>query len=161
MKVAIISYNEFVDCEGNGWKVAGKNSVLLLQNTGSAYLKSITMEERQKEIKEVTNPLWIQLQNERANIDKIVLYVGSNGSEELIEQLAKQGLTYDQAIFVFCDCDITQKIQLIKKNQLESSQFVLSECGGRETMLKIYKDILRKGALPNPKKKSLTKSKKI
>lgn len=156
MRVAMISYNAFVDGEPNGWKNQGDRAVLLLQNedgsmwgvdqnaTSSAQLKAGADDCVAK-----VNGLWGQLVEALPTIDKVVFYVGSYGAERVIELAAEHGLTPDKAVFVCCDCNMTKKMSMVRDRGFSSSKVVDCECGGHGTMRRLYKDVLTKGSLPN------------
>lgn len=156
MKVAMISYNMFVDGECNGWKNNGENGVLLLQNsdgnkwgvdqnaTTGAQLKAGADDCVLK-----VNGLWSQLVEVLPTIDKVVFYVGSYGAERVIELAAEHGLTPDRAIFILCDCNMTKKMGVIRSRGFSSSKVVYCECGGHGTMGRLYNDVLTKGSLPS------------
>ena len=152
MKIAMISYNAFVQNENNGWKKNGSNEVLLLQNAdGKAWgttQKGGNQELWDKETKAIVDPLWEQLKSVLKTIDKVVMYVGSYGAERIINLAAENGLTPDRAIFVFCSCNQAAKSQAIRQGGFAQSQIIDCECGGHGTMRWIYDRALSKGELP-------------
>lgn len=156
MKVAMISYNTFVDGERNGWKNQGDNSVLLLQNEdGSRWgvnqdaKNSAELKAGADDCVAKVNGLWGQLVEALPTIDKIVFYIGSYGAERVIELAAEHGLTPDKAVFVRCDCNMTKKMGVIRDRGFSFSKVVDCECGGHRTMRSLYNDILTNGNLLN------------
>ena len=154
MRVAMISYNLFVDGERNGWKNLKDNSILLLQNTARegwgmsrAPLTKSGEDKQHTESVAILDPLWTQLQNELPTIDAVVMYVGGVGAERVIAFAAKHGLTPDRAIFVCCDCNLHTKLCLINSNGFSSSIIIDCECEGHSTMNRIYRRILNEGRL--------------
>lgn len=157
MKVAMISYNTFVDGEHNGWKNNGDNSVLLLQNSNGSKWgmtqnipapRSEAGKQWNFEAKTLLDPLWEELKRELPTIDKVVFYVGSDGAERVIDLAGDNGLTPDHAIFVMCDCNMSRKMGVVRDRGFSSSQRVMCECGGHNTMNRIYRSALN-GSLPN------------
>lgn len=151
MKAALVSYNTFVRGEANGWKQVGENGVLLLQNAegktwgvsqiGQSHLKW------HEETKTIVDPLWQQLQGELTHIEKVILYVGSYGAERFIELAAAHGLTPEMVIFVFCDCNVVQKRSMLQQCGFSRSLVIPCECGGHQTMLRIFQNILSQGKI--------------
>ncbi len=152
MRVAVISYNVFIPGEANGWKVHGDNSLLLLQGSGGEWNSAWSMETYEKWhegiTKSIVDPLWEQLQNEWKTIEKVVFYVGSYGAEQVIELAAKQGLAPNRAVFVFCDCNLNKKRDMIRSHGFSASKVVPSHCGGQATMKQIYNNALTRGVVP-------------
>jgi len=156
MKVAMISYNTFVDGESNGWKNQGDNSVLLLQNEdGSGWgvdqnaTNSAQLQAGADDCVGKVNGLWGQLVEVLPTIDKVVFYVGSYGAERAIELAAEHGLTPDKAIFVCCHCNLNVKMRVIRDRGFSSSVIVDCECGGYNTMRLLYNNVLIGAGLPN------------
>lgn len=157
MKIAMISYNMFVDGESNGWKKKGRNRVLLLQNsTGKKWGTTQTLPGSRAEATKlweaetaaIVDPLWEQLKKELATIDKVVFYVGSDGAERVIELARENGLTPERAIFVMCDCNMGVKMGAVRQHGFSSSQIVNCSCGGHDAMRRIYDGALAHGSLP-------------
>lgn len=154
MRIAMISYNTFLAEEHNGWKHNGSNSVLLLQNAdgrkwGASQTARKTHKEWYQETKAIVAPLWEQLKSELPTIDKVVFYVGSHGAERVIELAAEHGLTPDRAAFLLCGCNTPRKIEMIRSRGFSSSMSMVCECGGHDTMRRLYYDVLCHGSLSN------------
>ena len=156
MRIAMISYNTFVDNEQNGWKNNGNNSVLLLQNTdGSRWgvdqgaTNAAELQAGADDCVSKVNDLWSQLVVALPELDKVVFYVGSYGAERAIELAAEHGLTPDRAVFVFCDCNMARKMEVVRSRGFSSSRVVDCECGGHNTMRYLYDNALNRGILPN------------
>lgn len=145
MKTAMISYNAFVS-ESNGLKVDGNNSVLLLQNADGKTWGTSQFGKTKKgwheETKAIVDPLWRQLRDQLSSFDKVAIYVGSYGAEQVIELAAKSGLTPKQAVFVLCGCNSDVKMGIIKRLGFSSSRLISCECGGHKTMMHIYYEAL-------------------
>jgi len=152
MKIAMISYNTFVNGVNNGLRSNGENHILLLQNAnGDTWGISQSGTEKQwyQETKTTVDPLWEQLQKELPTIDKVVFYVGSYGAERVIELAGEHGLTPDRAIFVLCHCNLHKKLSVIQERGFTASKLIYCECGGHGTMRNIYQEFLNKGTLPS------------
>ncbi|HRH25657.1 MAG TPA: hypothetical protein PLD99_01735 [Parcubacteria group bacterium] len=149
MRAAMISYNTFVAGNENGWKNQGDNNLLLLQNAdGNMWGTSQfgkTAEQWNDETKSLIDPLWADLERELASLDVVVFYVGSYGAERIIELAAEHGLTPDRAVFVFCDCNMEKKSEVLRARGFENSRVIDCECGGHTTMRRVYTEILRYG----------------
>ena len=79
------------------------------------------------------------------NLDHVVIYVGTRGSERAIALAAE--LPADKVTFVGCDCRLPEKDALIDAAGLSESQRILCECGGHRTMEKLYRDFMTTGEL--------------
>ena len=149
MRVAMISYNTFVRGRANGWQRQGDNHVLLLQNeTGSTWGVD-QFAGVADDCEDQVVSLWSQLTAELETLDKVIFCVGSNGAERVIQLAAKNGLTPDRAIFVFCDCNMRRKEDLIRMRGFETSRIIMYDCGGHEAMFRIYDHFLTFGDIPN------------
>lgn len=74
------------------------------------------------------------------DMDKIFLYVGSGGGEEII--LETRMLPAEKITYIMCDCNLWLKEQLIESVGNADSKIIMSECGGQKTMEKILKSYL-------------------
>ncbi len=144
MKVAMVSYNRFVRGEENSWGGEGDNRVLLIQDDIS---DTPNYKEYKESLKATVPQLYELLKNELPTIDRVIVYVGFE-TRYVIELAAKYGLAPDRAIFVLCDCNLTEKMKVLKECGFSSSKVVLCECGGVITMGRIYRDFLAHGILP-------------
>jgi hypothetical protein len=146
MKTAMISYNTFVQGEENGWKHGPNAAVLLLQNTTGATWGTSqsgkSHDEWYAETVAIVDPLWEQLKSELPTLDCVIMYVGSHGAERIIELAALYGLTPDRALFVLCHCNSGYKMMAISTNGFEASPIIGCECGGHETMKRLYEEAL-------------------
>lgn len=155
--VAFVTYNRVGEGLSNGWH-EGPNGrrALVLQNTrGSTWFAKQRFEnaaERTAEddrVRDEIGNLWDQLQEALPNLDHIVVYVGSSGSERAIELAAH--LPAQKVTFVLCDCGISHKLNLIRGNGLANAQLVRCECGGHGSMRRLYDRFVESGALvPQP-----------
>lgn len=149
-RVAMMSYNTFVNGQPNGWVTNGDNAVLLLQNErGDLWgIETLPMREGIEKCRSLIDNLWAQLQAEMATLDAFMLYVGAEGAEHVIELAAQHGLRPEQANFILCDCGYRTKRSMIERLGFGSSLVIKCECGGHNTMARIYREILEQGQLP-------------
>ncbi len=89
--------------------------------------------------------LWGQLQEVLADLDHVVVYVGASGSERAIVLAAQ--LPASKVTFVGCDCNLPVKELLIQSAGLAEAERMLCECGGRQTMRKLFSNFLASGEL--------------
>lgn len=151
MKIAMISYNAFAS-GNNGWKSAGDNHLLLLQNSkGEVWGTPQTFrgeEEFAKTVaiaKELIENNWDKLLASLGKIDLVIFYVGSYGAERAIELAHEKGLDPMKAVFVLCDCNYGGKIDMLMRYGFSSSRVIKCECGGHYTMRRIHDNFLETG----------------
>lgn len=149
MRIAMVSYNGFVDAP-NGWNRRGENEVFLLQNQDENWGVPIdsSLEAGAAAARQKITTLWDELMEVLTTLDKVVMYVGSTGAERVIELAAKHNLRPEQAIFVYCDCDLSKKRRMLREFGLESAAQHLCDCGGHDAMRHIFIDFLATGRLP-------------
>lgn len=154
MKIALVSYNTFLEGETNGWKQNNVNSVFLLQNTENeiwgAPQEAIPAEKTKDNIAKVQTQIdshWQQLIKILLELDYVVFYVGSFGAERAIELAQLNKLAPEKAIFVLCSCQADKKMDMIRKFGYATSKTISCKCGGHETMNKIFKQVLEYGNL--------------
>lgn len=157
MCVAFVTYNTVGGGLSNGWHEGpnGRRALVLQNTTGSTWFAKQRVQNAAERIAEddrvrdEIGNLWDQLQKALPNLDHIVVYVGSSGSERAIglaAQLPAQNVT-----FVLCDCGIGYKLNLIRGNGLANAQLVPCECGGHGSMRRLYDRFMRSDALvPQP-----------
>jgi hypothetical protein len=141
--VAFVTYNK-VGLDGNlsdCWHDGPNNrSAFVLQNTRND-LYVVGDEQRTKEIE----LLWERLQKTLPVFDHIVVYVGRSGSELAIKLAAQ--LHPSKVMFVACGCGLSTKVALINAAGLTDAGLVLCECGGHQTMQKLYNLFMETGEL--------------
>lgn len=81
-------------------------------------------------------------QNQVDDIDFIVVYVGTGGSEGAIELAAS--LPHEKVRMVMCDCNLWHKQDLFSQHKLKAP-IMMCECGGRSTMKKLVDEFLQSG----------------
>ena len=89
--------------------------------------------------------LWGQLQQALSELDHVVVYVGSSGSEQAIALAAHLPAT--KVTFVGCDCGDLKKELLIQSAGLNEAGRVPCECGGCQTMERLFTRFMETGEL--------------
>jgi 1-aminocyclopropane-1-carboxylate deaminase/D-cysteine desulfhydrase-like pyridoxal-dependent ACC family enzyme len=89
--------------------------------------------------------LWGELQRVVNDIDHVVVYVGSNGSEHAITLAAQ--LPSSKVTFVGCDCGLPEKEALIQASGLADAKLMLCECGGHWTMEALFQRFMETGEI--------------
>lgn len=145
---AFVTYNQLG--EGNvvsGWHEENGRRALVLQNTkGRGALRGpdskggIGRDARLEQI----DLLWTDLEKALPELDHVVVYVGTNGSERAIE-LVGQHLSADKVTFVGCDCGLPFKELLVQAAGLPKAGRILCECGGHHAMLSLYERFMATG----------------
>ncbi len=68
----------------------------------------------------------------------MVVYVGTHGAEKAIELAHVANLDPQKMSFVLCDCKKAVKLDLLKRFGFAGSRKIDCECGGQESMRRIY-----------------------
>lgn len=152
----MVSYNAFVESELNGWQEGNnpENKLFLAVNpSGEGYGqvrgRPGTHEEIVQMIYGITDGLWKNLKPHLGDLDTIIVYVGTSGSEAMISSAARYGVRADQVIFVMCSCNIEDKMSRINASGFAESKIIECECGGEATMRRIYLNFLQFGRRPD------------
>lgn len=150
--VAFLTYNTVGEGLSNGWHGSNGRRALVLQNTkGSrwlAYQGSLDPDGHATEagrVRDEISTLWDELQKGIADLDHVVVYVGSNGSEQAIALAAK--LPEGKVTLVACGCGLFEKKVLARALGLANPRWVRSECGGHGTMGLLYERFMATGEL--------------
>lgn len=162
--VAFVTYNTVGDGLSSGWHESGDRRALVLQNTyGLKWGSDAVLGREARNFAEAflaqaervatgashlrgeIGNLWRQLQEALLELDHVVVYVGNRGSEYAIELAAQ--LPADKVTFVACDCDFPYKEAMIARAGLAASELVLSECGGHQTMRRLFNSFMATGEL--------------
>lgn len=88
--------------------------------------------------------IWSELEKVLPELDHLVVYLGTNGSEKAIE-LAAQHVPAEKVTFVGCDCNLSHKEMMIQRAGLQNCGRLLCECGGHDTMKALYRVYMEKG----------------
>jgi hypothetical protein len=153
MKIAMISYNRFVN--KNGWVHNSNNSVYLIQSYSGKELGSFLREpigefdDNVNKVKGYIDNSWKHLLERINEFDTIVYYVGSFGSERILELLHENNISPEKITFVLCTCNLNLKSMLVKKYGFSSSGLIFCQCGGHNAMKKIMDYFLENGKIPN------------
>jgi hypothetical protein len=65
--------------------------------------------------------------------DKVVVYIGADGSKEAINLV--RGLPAEKVVFVTCECDQLEKRELFDDAGMGEAEVVACECRGTKTMI--------------------------
>lgn len=157
-KVAFVTYNQVGNGLTNGWHDSNGRQALILQNSrgeewavDSIYNATPNYSRAKVEcvdrvLDEIGN-LWRKLQESLSELDQIVVYVGSAGSERAIELAAQ--LPASKVTFVGCDCGLPFKEAAVQRAGLAEARRMLCECGGIRTMGKLFANYMETGELRN------------
>jgi hypothetical protein len=118
-----------------------------LQNTKGEGVRSRGVQIGRDERIEQSSLLWEKLVEALPELDRVVVYLGANGSQRAVE-LAAEKADPKKVTFVSCGCGLLQKELLLEETGLTDVGRVLCECGGHLTMEKLYKDFMAQGTLP-------------
>lgn len=153
--VAFVTYNTVGDNLSSGWHGSNGRRAFVLQNgrgerwavdkfyqsDGPDYRRSAHADHVREEI----SALWRQLQEALPDLDHVVVYVGSQGSERAIALAAQ--LPASKVTFVGCDCGLEIKEAMVQAAGLRDAQRMLCECGGHRTMEALYERFMVTGEL--------------
>ncbi len=143
-RVAFLTYNTVVDGLANGWQGSNGHRALVLQNTNGEGARKggpIGAAKRGEQI----DALWEELLQQLTDLDHVVVYVGTRGSERAIAYAAL--LPASKVTFVLCDCGLPFKEDLIQMAGLTDARRMPCECGGHRTMKTLYERFLETGEL--------------
>lgn len=141
--VAFITYNVMSGNVASGWHETRGRRALVLQNTHGAGRWGSPIGAGARASQSVT--LWEQLQQSLSEVDHVVVYVGTNGSEAAV-MLAAQ-LPADKVTFVGCDCNLYAKKVLIRAAGMSGSRWIDCACGGHGKMRDLYDSFMKTGEL--------------
>lgn len=88
--------------------------------------------------------LWSELEKVLPELDHLVIYLGTGGSEKAIG-LAAQRVPAEKVTFVSCDCNLYHKEMMIQRTGLLNCGRLICECGGHDTMEALYRAYMEKG----------------
>ncbi|MEK7584429.1 MAG: hypothetical protein AAB490_04230 [Patescibacteria group bacterium] len=153
--VAFVTYNTVGDKLSSGWHGSNGRRALVLQNSSGdrwavdKFYRSDPASYRRSDhashvMDEISN-LWNELQTVLSEIDHIVVYVGSRGSEQAIALAAQ--LPASKVTFVGCDCGILVKEAMVQAAGLAKARRLLCECGGHRTMETLFESFMETGEL--------------
>lgn len=138
----------------NGWHEAGGRRALVLQNTcGVAWGASPVQTtdpsdiahqkwDRQLATTEVDR-LWRVLETTLSQVDRLIVYIGSSGSERAVELAST--FDPDRVVYVGCDCGEARKIRLL--GQVGYYNMRRCKCGGHHTMKRLFEEFLETGKI--------------
>lgn len=131
-KVGFITYN-FLSGVDSGWTHRNGRSALVVHNTnGRGSLAEGRRTRSTEEIQADIASIWGTLEKSLPELDHLVVYVGSNGSEKAIELAAK--VPVEKLTFIGCSCGTSEKDAMLSAVGLGSARRFGCECGGHHTM---------------------------
>ncbi len=153
--VAFVTYNSVGDNLSSGWHDRDGRRAFVLQNSRGerwavdkfyqADPDGYKRSEHADHVRDEIGMLWGKLQDALLDLDHVVVYVGSRGSERAIALAAQ--LPSSKVTFVGCDCGILQKEAMIQAAGLHEAGRVLCECGGHRTMKRLFERFIATGEL--------------
>lgn len=155
---AFISYNTFVEGMENGSYEHGDRKVVLLQNPAARRWAargnepSVPGDERPEESRradreEAIVGMYAGLRYVVC-ADHVVMYVGAGSMREHDYFPFVAGRHSSQVTFVFCDCDESSKRKWLLQKGFASARVVECECGGHDTMKRLFTRFMEEGELP-------------
>lgn len=140
-KIAIVTYNRIGDGRyDNGVIKSGNKEIYISQNGHCAkWAIEPYTSERPNEIRARAAKTVLQQVN-LEDMDYIYLYIGAGGGEETIKET--RNIPAEKLTYVMCDCNYSHKRRRIKECGNEKADIQWCECGGRETLEKILKQVL-------------------
>lgn len=131
----------------SGWHDGPENRrALLIQNDNCG--KSASDAKSISHARDEIGNLWGRLREALPHLDCIVIYVGLNGLKRVIA-LATQ-LPPSKVTFVCCECDLPMTEAMIQAAGMATARRLLCECGGYQTMERLYRHFLKTGELAAP-----------
>lgn len=154
--IAFVTYNTVGDGLSSGWHGSNGRRALVLQNTrgnqwgarsdpNTPSGDDRTSDEFAGRVRDEVDTLWGQLQEALPTLDHCVIYLGSRGSERAIELAQK--LEPQKVTFVTCNCGLPIKALMVLGAGLANSGRVMCECGGHETMGRLFELFMGSGTL--------------
>ncbi len=159
--VAFVTYNTISDKLPSGWREGPENRrALLVQNSncnkwavdsllGGAQVPPPGYKRSDAKyvdrVRDEIGILWGQLQEALPELDHVVVYVGSKGSERAIALAAQ--LPASKVTFVGCDCGLLAKEAVVQAAGMTEARRMLCECGGNRTMERLYLRFMETGEL--------------
>ena len=146
-KVGFVTYNSLPNFQ-SGWthNQEKSRSALVVQDTnGRGSLEEGRRTRSADEIREEITKLWAILDQTIPELDHLVVYIGSSGSERAIE-LAKK-MPAEKLTFVGCDCGISRKEAMIQSAGLGAAKRFLCDCGGHREMESMIRFYLQSGTI--------------
>ena len=142
-KAAFLSYNAIAGFNA-GWYDGNDCKVLVIPNSkGQLFAAVLSGESGNRIVTNEINDLWKKLGEVITEIDYVVVYVGTDGSEIAIELASK--LPADKVVYVLCDCGLSDKQRMIKSAGHELARQIICECRGLQTMSRLCKSFLQTG----------------
>ncbi len=145
-KAAFLSYNSIAGFSA-GWidGTTDCKALIIPCSHGSSAAPKVRSEAQCHDVTNEITRLWAQLREHVKELDYIVVYVGSDGSENAIT-LASE-LPSEKVTFVMCDCRLGTKDELLRRAGHTNARQIMCECRGLETMGRLCKRFLDTGMI--------------
>jgi hypothetical protein len=141
-KIAIVTYNRIGEGQYDNGLIDREDKQIFIAQNGhkSKWAASGDISSEQKAAIRSSAASYAVRSLDLKDMDKIYLYVGSHGGEEAIRQTAT--IPSERITYVMCGCNHGQKTRMISENGNSNAHIQDCECGGRETLEKILKQLL-------------------
>ncbi len=142
-KIAIVTYNRIGEGQyENGLMERADKQIYIAQNGHrSKWTAGGDSSNSEKERARKSVAGYVVKSLDLADMDQIYLYVGNSGGEEAIRQTAK--IPAEKITYVMCDCNWSEKTSMISNYGNSGAKIQGCECGGRETLENILKQLLK------------------
>jgi len=141
-RIAIVTYNRIGEGQyENGLMARGDKQIYIAQNGHRAkWTADADDDDEVKEARRKSTAGYVLKSFDLKSMDQIYLYVGSDGGEEAIRQTAE--IPAKKITYVMCNCNWSQKNRMIAERGNGAAKIESCECGGRETLERILKQLL-------------------
>ena len=142
-KIAIVTYNRIGEGQyENGLMEREDKQIYIAQNGHrSKWAAGEGLSDAEKERARKSVAGYVIKSLDLTDMDKIFLYVGSDGAEEAIRQTAS--IPAEKITYVMCDCNWGTKQRMISSQGNSKAKIEGCECGGRSTLERILKGLLK------------------
>lgn len=144
-KIAIVTYNRIGEGQYENGLMQRENKQIYIAQNGhrskwAAPGNSGLSDDEKAEIRARTAK-YVAKDIELEDMDQIYLYVGNDGGEEAIRQTAK--IPAEKITYVMCDCNWGRKQKMINSLGNTAAKIQGCECGGRSTLERILKELIK------------------
>lgn len=145
-KIAVVTYNRVGEGQYDNGIVEGQSVTLFIAQNGHKSKWAAHPDGRSSEKEETRMHVARSVAKmvNLADMDHVYVYVGSNGGEAAISETRE--LPAEKVTYVMCSCNWGCKKNMIARFGHTGAQVIECECGGRETLAMIVKDLLKKTA---------------
>jgi hypothetical protein len=138
-RVAIVTYNRIGEGQyENGVMQRGGVDIYIAQNGHRTRWAADGSNDKEATRRRVAG--YVTKAFDLTDMSHVYLYVGSHGGEEAIRQTADIPAT--RITYVMCDCNLSTKQELIRSCGNAAAEVQMCECGGRDTLERILRQLL-------------------